>query len=416
MTGPRSVSDAADLVQHFVPGERVFLPGSAGEAPGIIEALYADAAPPLAITASFVPGLNAVSLDRLAEGSTWTGTFPPTSVAGPQDTSRFRALPLSYYGFAGHLARAAFDTVVVHVSRPDANGICWLGPAVEFTPVAIRCSRRVFAVVNDRMPRLAGSATFDVKRAALVLETSAMLREYDVGAPSEQASVIAGHIAAFVEDGSTLQVGLGKVPDALMRALGDRRRLRLHSGMLSDGTRLLAEAGALDPDARHTSCVHIGTAAYYAWLDGRPEFDVRGCDVTHAPATLAALPRLVAVNSAISVDLFGQANLEMLDGRQVSGVGGAADFAHAAAMAVDGLSIVALPATSGRNPVSRIVPQLEGVCSLPRTAIDVVITEHGAADLRSCAIGERAERLIAVADPSFRRELADTWKTMADRF
>jgi len=190
------------------------------------------------------------------------------------------------------------------------------------------------------------------------------------------------------------------VPDALMRILTDRRELRLHSGMLSDGTRALAESKCLDPDWLHTSCVHIGSKDYYEWLSGRSDFAVRSCDYTHDPCVIANLRRFVAVNSALTVDLFGQANLEILNGRMMSSVGGAADFARGASLSMNGISIVALPSVSKRGMVSRIVPKLESICSLPRNDIDIVVTEHGAADLRNCSVMERAEKLISIAAPS----------------
>ncbi|GGH24359.1 acetyl-CoA hydrolase [Alsobacter metallidurans] len=412
----RRVNDPAGLVRLLSAGDRIYLPGAGAEVPALVDALCAASAPPLHITGAFVPGINPVPVERLPEGSIWSSPFAQPAPSGSQAGGRLRHLPMSYGAFASHLRGATFDVGFVHVSPPDANGLCSLGIAVEFTPIALQRCRRIFAVVNPRMPRIPGAETFALARADAVLELDTPLREYDVGTPSPQASRIAELIAGFVIDGSTLQVGLGKTPDALMRIVADRRGLRLHSGMLSDATRLLADGGSLDPRALHASCVHVGTAAYYDWLADRADFAVRACDYTHGPATLAGLPRLVAVNSALSVDLFGQANLEMLDGRMISGVGGAADFAQAASLAHDGVSIIALPATSGRNAVSRITARLDGVCSLPRHAIDVVITEHGVADLRGLAVTERAERLVAIAAPEHRGALQDAWKDIAARF
>ena len=411
---PARVSDAADLVRHFVPGESVFLPGSAGEAVPLIEAL--SDAPPLAISTSFVPGINPLPLERFADGTTVTGLFAPPGIAGAQAGRHFRHLPVSYAAYAARLDTGpGVDTCVVHVAPPDAHGRCSLGPAVEFTAIVRRRARRVMAVVNPRLPRLPGAEFVAWEDFDLVAEASFAPREYSVGAPSARAEAIATRIAAFVGDGATLQIGLGKVPDALLRRLTDRRGLRLHSGMLSDGARLLADSGSLDAGWPHTSCVHVGSGDYYGWLSERADFAVRGCDATHAPSLLAGLRRLVAVNSALSVDLFGQANLEMLDGRMVSGIGGAPDFARAAALSPDGISIVALPSTSGRAEASRIVPRLDGICSLPRNDIDVVITEHGAADLRHGSVVERAERLIAVAAPQHRGALVDAWRDIAQR-
>lgn len=407
------ITSAAALAACFRPGERVYLPGSAAEVVPLVAALGEEGAPPLDLTTSFVPGLNPLRLDRFAAGTVVSGMFAPPGVAAAQAEGRFRHVPLSYGVFAARLKQGpGFDTCIIQVAPPGRDGRCSLGPAVEFTPIAAARARRIIAVINPRLPAIPGADSIALADAALVAELDFPIRLYDVGAPSAQAKAIATRIAAFIEDGSTLQIGLGKVPDALLREVVDRRSLRLFSGMLSDGARMLLEAGALDGDFRHTSCVHVGSQDYYDWIADRPEFDVRACDVTHAPGVLARQRRFVAVNSAVSVDLFGQANLEMLDGRMISGVGGAPDFARAAAAAADGVSIVALPAEA--RGITRVVPRLDGLVSLARTDIDVIITEHGTADLRHCSAMERAERIIAVAAPAHRDALAAAWGEMTD--
>ncbi len=404
------------LLDRLKPGARVFLPGSAGEPDGLTDALCAAGAPALDITSSYVPGINPVPLDRLPDGSRFTGLFAHPQGRAARERGLFRQLPLSYGGFVRHLgACPPFDATVVQVGPPDADGRCPLGPAVEFTALAVRRSRQVLAVVNPRIAGPPGSVSLPLSSFAAWIENDAPLRGYDVGAPSTQAAAIAAQIAPFVRDGATLQVGLGKVPDALMRLLGDRTELRLFSGMLSDGARLLAERGCLDADAVHTACVYLGSPDFYRWLAERRDFAAAGCDVTHAVPRLVALPRFVAVNSAVSVDLLGQANLEMLDGRMISGVGGAADFARGAALAPDGISIVALPSVGGRDAVSRIVPMLDGVASLPRHDIDVVVTEQGAADLRGLDARTRAERILQVAAPQHRAALQAALAGMAER-
>lgn len=407
------ITTATALAACLRPGERVYLPGSAAEVVPLVEALCAEGAPALDLTTSFVPGINPLPLDRFAPGTVVTGMFVPPGIAGMQAHGRFRHVPLSYGVYAARLKQAPwFDSCVIQVAPPDRHGRCSLGPAVEFTPIAAARSHRIVAVINPLLPRIPGAASIALAEAAVVAELDFPIRPYDVGAPSIQAKAIAARIAAFVADGSTVQIGLGKVPDALLREVVDRRRLRLFSGMISDGARLLLEAGALDADFRHTSCVHVGSPDYYDWVADRPEFEVRACDVTHDQGVLAQQQHFVAVNSAVSVDLFGQANLEMVDGRMVSGVGGAPDFARAAAAASDGVSIVALPAESGRG-ATRIVPRLDGMGSLPRSDIDVIITEHGTADLRHLGVTERAERLIEIAAPAHRAALADAFRDIA---
>lgn len=409
MRGPARVRDAAGLAHRLTRGDRIFLPGSTGEVPAFVDALCDGTAPPVAITSSFIPGINTPPVDRLPGGTTFTSMFSHPVARGAQAAAAFCHLPLSYAGFSHYLLGVAFDACLLHVAPPDANGRCSLGAAVEFAPQVMPRARKIFGVINPAMPRMPGAATIEFNAFDAVTETGALLRTYDVGAPSVQAQAIAKNIAAFVHDGATLQVGLGKAPDALARLLSGRKKLRLHSGMLSDGARVLAERGCLDPDHRHTSCVHIGSASYYEWLRENQLFAVCGCEQTHSVAALSNQRNFIAVNSAISVDLFGQANLEMLDGRMISGAGGAPDFARAAALAPDGLSIIALPAAGGRSMASRIVANLDGPVSLPRQDVDIVVTEQGAADLRGKTVVERARALIDIADPRHRADLLAAW-------
>ncbi len=412
---PKHVASLPALAAQLSPGEHIYLPGSTGEPAGLTDALFAGHMPALDITASYVPGVNPVPT-RFPANTRYTSMFAQPAHSGAQATGAYRHLPMSYSAFGRHLQdNLTFDTCIVHVAPPDAEGRCSLGPAVEFTLMAARKSRRLFAVVNPRMPRVANSAALPFDSFEYTTEIAAPLRSYDVGAPSIEAEAIATRLADFVQDDATLQIGLGKVPDALMARLTDRRGLKLFSGMLSDGARTLADAGSLDRTFTHTCCLQLGSVGYYDWLADRSDFAVRGCEITHSAAVLATLPRLVAVNSALSVDLFGQANLEMLGGRMVSGCGGAPDFARGAALSEGGVSIVALPSTAGRDAASRIVPELAGLVTLPRTDIDVVVTEHGAADLRGCTVVERGERLIAIAAPQHRSTLADAWRDITRR-
>ena len=415
-SGAKRAVAVETLARSFGRHERVFLPGSAGECAGLTEALCAADAVPLHITASFIPGINPVPVASLPKGTTFANMFANAGIAAAQVSGAFQHLPLAYSAFAKYVAeQVVFDACVVQVAPPGADGRCSLGAAVEFTPIVAKRSKRILAVINPRMPVLPDAASLPLADFHLVAECDAPLREYHAGPVSAEAQQIADTIARFVDDGAALQIGLGKVPDALLRNLTARRGLRLHSGMISDGVMALASAGALDPDWVHTSCVHVGSAAYYAWLDGRTDFAVHDCSRTHAAAVLSVLPRLVAVNAALSVDLFGQANLEQLDGRMISGVGGAPDFARGASQSPGGISLVALPSTSRKGELSRIVASLDGPCSIPRSDIDVIVTEHGAADLRGCSVIERARRLILIAAPQHRAALEEAFHGMAKK-
>jgi acyl-CoA hydrolase len=405
------VSGLAAIPTALSAGERVFLPGSAAEVPALTALLTAPDAVPLHLTATLVPGINAMPALPLAGGATLTNPFA-FGPAGSQAVGAARHLPCSYAGFSKHVAHSRFDTVIVTVAPPGPDGRASLGPAVEFTPMARARAGRMIAVINHALPPLPDAPSIALGEAALVVETDSPLCSYDAGATTPEALAIATGIAGFIGDGATVQIGIGKVPDALLRALTDRRGLRLHSGMLSDGMQALLAAGALDPTHQPTACVHVGTQAHYNWLRDRAGLVVAPVSQTHAPATLAAQPRLVAVNAAIEVDLFGQVNLEFIGPRAISGVGGAGDFAAAAARASDGLSIVGLPALGPRG-IARIVPRLAGPVSLPRHEVDVIVTEFGAADLRGLSTLARAERIIALAAPDHRAALADAWRDIA---
>ncbi len=405
-----SIDAMADAIR---PGESIYLPGSAGEPTALLAALATrpERTRELRILTSAVPGINRLPVDTLDPTAQITGLFMQPGLRQAQRDGRFRQLPLSFAGFVKHVReRVAMDTCVVQVSPPDAAGLCSLGAAVEFTALVQAGSRRTLALLNPNMPAIPGAAALPFSAFDAVCEVDTPLPTYDVGATGAAATVIAGHIAGFVEDGSALQAGLGKVPEALYGLLQDRRRLRLQSGMLSDGALSLQRAGALDPDFRHMSCVWVGTAELYRVLRDVDGFAVLGCDLTHDVCRLAQAERFVAVNSALSVDLFGQANLEHAGGRAVSGVGGAPDFAQAARLSRGGVSVVALPAAFGAPLQSRIVPRLaDEIVSLPRHMVDLVVTDYGVADLRGRTVFERAEALMAVAGPGFRAGLEQAW-------
>jgi acyl-CoA hydrolase len=400
----------------FSSGEKIFVPGSSGEPTALLGRVFA--AGNAEIVTSFAPGVNVLTGDMLGPGTRVSGPFMSPGLGALQRTGRYRHLPLSYFGMAKWLRESPpFDVCVIQISSPDAAGLCSLGPSAEFTPSVLRRARRVIAVVNPSVPWLRAAPTVRLADCHTVVETDAPVLVYRPEPADSTVQAIAIHTACFIEDGATLQLGLGKIPHALAGALHSRRKLRLHSGLLSDGCMALAEAGALACDHPHVAAVMLGSAELYAWAESAQLIEMRGVEYTHDPQVVATLDRLVAVNSALEVDLFGQCNLEHADGRAVSGGGGASDFAHAARLAPGGISIIALAATLGGGRISRIRARLGvgAVATLPRTDVDVVVTEHGAADLRGLSVHERAEALIEVAAPAHRADLATEWRDIAGR-
>ena len=230
------------LADTLAGGGLTYIPGSAGEPTPLLDLWAADPerTRDARILTSLLPGINTLAMDGLHPTATVTGLFMQPAWQAAQVAGRFRHLPLSYSGVVRHVReRVAAETCVVHVSPPDAAGRCSLGPAVEFTPLVQARSRRTVALVNPLLPAIPGAPSLEYGAFDAAAEVEFAPRGYEVGAPNRTAAAIAGHVAGFIGDGCTLQVGLGKVPDALMVLLRERRGLRLHSGMLADS--------ALDP-------------------------------------------------------------------------------------------------------------------------------------------------------------------------
>jgi acyl-CoA hydrolase len=399
------------------PDNLVYVAGSSGAPAAFVDSLLAerDSTQDLHILTSFIPGINALDLTQLHASARVTGLFMQAAFADAQRDARFRALPMSYAAFVVYLReRVDIDLAVVQVSPPDGKGQCSLGPAVEFMPVALSKSRRRLALVNASTPRLSTSVSLPYDSFDFVCEVDTPLPSYATST-DETSRVIARNVATLIEDGSVLQLGLGKLPSALGHVLKKHRGLQFHSGMLSDEFLELSDCGALDGDFKHTACVAVGSKEFYSRLSDYPALRLAGCEITHDCQELGRYRRFVAVNSALEVDLFGQCNLEHAAGGAVSGVGGAPDFARAARLSSGGRSVIALNAKHKSG--SRLVPALSppSVASLTRYDVDFVVTEFGIADLAAKSVHERAQALIDIAAPEFRDNLGSQWHAIAAR-
>jgi acetyl-CoA hydrolase len=301
------------------------------------------------------------------------------------------------------------DVVMLQVPPPDDEGRYSLGLAHEYLTAALEKARVVIGEVNPSVPWTHGSVYLKASDLALLIDAEHPPIAAESAAPGAVEQAIARHIADRVPDGATLQVGIGKLPEAVMSALHGRRDLGLHSGAIGDGIAVLAEAGALT-NARKRIDTGVGIAGILMggerlrrWAHRNPRLALRGTDYTHHPDVLASLNQLVAINSAIEVDLTGQVNAEMAGGVYVGAVGGAVDFLRGAARSPGGLPIVALPATA--KGATRIVARLTGPVSTPRCDAGLIVTEHGVADLRGQSLSRRVQRMIDIAAPEHRDEL-----------
>lgn len=310
------------------------------------------------------------------------------------------------------------DVGLVQVSPPDDDGTVTLGIGVEYVADAIPHTRTLIAEINQQMPRTAGGPRLPLSAFAAVVETDRPLREAPTRAADPVDVRIAEHVASIVDDGATIQIGVGSLPSAVLDALTGHKDLGFHSGMISDGVLTLIEKGVItgarkeiDPGVSVTGAALCSTEGY-ARLRGMP-IVFRPASYTHAPPVLSQLGSLVSINSAIEVDLLGQVGAELARGVHIGAVGGQVDFSRAASL-TGSRSIIALRSTngSGDRAESTIVPSLRGaVVTTARVDVDAVVTEHGVAMLTGCTVAERALRLIEVASPEHRealqRSLAD---------
>lgn len=397
---------------------RVYVPGVSGESTLLGKALRAepDAAAGVTFTGVWLPGINRLDYAGLHPQARAEAFFITPDLHGSFRAGRVAYRPLSYFEAYRWLREGpAVDLALLQVSPPDRVGRVSLGVANDFTPAILGRARHRLAHINPLLPPTRGAATIAYTELDWVIEAPSPLLG-DGGGEDAAWTAIGRHVAELVADGATIEIGIGRVPQVL-HALTSHRNLRVHSGAITSPLLALAAAGALaDTADAVTAGVALGSEALYAFAAADPRVRFAPVGWTHAMATLSRIERFVAINGVIEVDLWGQANAEMVDGRHVSSAGGIGDFIRGARAAPGGLAIIALPATARNGSVSRIVPQLtDTVVSVGRTDVDIVVTEHGVARLRHASIDERAEALIAIAAPAFREPLAAAWSARRSR-
>jgi len=348
-----------------------------------------------------------------------TGTIRALAEANVLDV-----LPCHYSDFERALGRGGPNTVdvlLLQLAPAGPDGRYSLSVAHEYLVPLVDSARLVIAEVNAAAPWTHGERSLGEDDIDVLVRTERPLLELPRAAPSPTNIAIARHVASCIEDGATLQLGIGSLPEAVLAQLHDRRDLGIHSGAVGDAVADLTERGVVT-NARKTldagasvAGVMMGSRRIHDFAHRNAALQFRATSYTHAASTLAAIDRLVAINSAIEVDLTGQVNAEVASGRYLGAVGGALDFIRGARLSRGGLSIVALPSRAG--PHSRIVAQLSGPISTPRSDAALIATEHGIADLRGASLSQRVQRMLSIAHPDDRdalaRAAATAWRTRA---
>jgi acetyl-CoA hydrolase len=312
------------------------------------------------------------------------------------------------------------DVALIHVSPPDEHGFCSFGIEVGLTKSVAESAAMIIAEVNQQMPRTLGDSFIHVSRLNYMVPTDYELPELPM-ADEENAEIyekIASYVAELIPDGATMQMGIGAIPDAVLRHLFTKKDLGVHTEMFSDGVIDLVEAGVLTNSRKtlHPGKIIagfiLGTKRLYKWVDDNPLIELHPTEYVNDPFIIAQNERMVAINSAIEVDLTGQVCADSIGHRLFSGVGGQLDFIYGSSRSKGGVPIIALPSTA--KDFSRIVATLKpgaGVVTT-RNHVRYIITEHGIADLYGKTIRQRAQALINIAHPKFREELTRQAKEM----
>jgi acyl-CoA hydrolase len=305
------------------------------------------------------------------------------------------------------------DVALLELSPPDSHGFCSFGVGVDTSLTAAKCARYVVAQINDQMPRTYGDSFIHVNELDVVVESSRPLCAMKKPGITDMHVAIARNVAGLIEDGSVLQTGIGGIPDAVLPFLMDRKDLAVHSELVSDGVIPLIEAGVITGAAKNFKPRKIiagfclGTKKMFDFVDNNPIFEFHPTCYTNDPAFIARNDKMVAINSALQIDITGQICADSIGTRFYSGIGGQVDFLLGASRSKGGKPIIAISSTAKDGTVSRIVPMLDpgaGVVT-SRGLVRYVVTEYGVAYLHGKSIRERARALIAIAHPKFREEL-----------
>jgi acyl-CoA hydrolase len=410
---------AARALEAVHSGNRVWIQSGCGTPSALVEALVARAPEVRDVEIIHMMTLGRADYTKPEHEGRFRhrGLFLGANVREAVAAGRADYTPIFLCEIEGLFESGALplDVVLMQVSPPDAHGFVSLGTAVDCTLTAARCAKTVIAEVNDHMPRTHGDTFLHISHISAVVETSEPLLELRTEPFTEMHLRVARNVASLIPDGATLQTGIGGISEAVLECLGDKHDLGIHTEMCPDGVIDLMESGVLNGERKSlhrgkaVAAFVLGTQRLFDFIHENPSFEFRQIGYTNDPFVVAQNDRMVAINSALQIDLTGQVCADSLGTRPYSGFGGQLDFIRGAARSKGGVPIIALPSTAMCGNVSRIVPVLEPGAGVVTSRADVhyVVTEHGIAYLHGKTLRERAQALIAIADPRFQADLED---------
>ncbi len=310
------------------------------------------------------------------------------------------------------------DVALIQISSPDDHGFCSFGVSCDYTKPAAECAKLVIAQVNENMPRTMGDAFIHISDIDCIVEASIPLVELKPPRITEVEEAIGKNCASLVEDGATLQLGIGAIPDAALLFLKNKKDLGIHSEMISDGVLELIESGVITNKMKtiHKGKIVVsflmGTKKLYDFVNNNPMVEMYSVDYVNNPVVIMKNYKMVSINSCVQVDLMGQVASETIGLKQFSGVGGQVDFVRGVSMAEGGKSIIAMPSTASGGKVSRIVPLLDegAAVTTSRNDVQYIVTEYGIASLKGKTLKDRGRALINIAHPDFKDQLISEWE------
>ncbi len=423
------ITTADEAVKIIKSGDRVFLTGNASVPLPLLDALVRRA--PGLMDVEVCHPLTICPADYVApemEGHLRINSmFISANVRNAVNQGRADFTPVMLSEFPllfknGHLP---LDVALIHVSPPDENGFCSMGAESGLTISAAEVAKIVIVQVNEQMPRTLGDTAMHIDKMHYIVPSDTPLFEMPMGDDADQEVVekIAAHIAELIPDGATMQLGIGALPNAVLKFLFAKKDLGIHSELISDGVIDLVEAGVVNGSRKSlhpgkiTCGFLLGTKRLYDWVDNNPLVELHRTEYVNDPFVVAQNDRMVAINSAIEVDFTGQVCADSIGTKMHSAVGGQLDFIYGASRSKGGVPIIALPSTStlrDGSVVSKIVPMLKlgaGVVT-SRNHVHYVVTEFGAAALYGKTVRQRTQALINVAHPQFRAEITEKAKEL----
>lgn len=420
MVKPELVS-AQEAIKAIEPGSTVFIGESCGEPQTLVEALIASK--------DKLRGTRILDSRRFA-GAKYAplGDYfeiisfqlaPDTYKIAHSGKIDFLPLKLSeMHRLFAPDGPLQIDVALVQVSPPDDRGHCSFGVSVGYTLDAALKAKTVIAEVNEHMPRTYGGNALPMDKFDYTVQTSRPLVEYPAHKIGRQHMMVAQNVSRLIGDGATLSLGIGAISEAVLKTLKGKQNLGIHSGLITDEIIAPVEEGIITnrqkniDKAKTVSALAMGSRRLFQFIHENHGIEMRPYYYTHDIDTIKQLDNFILINSALEIDLTGQVNGESIGHVQFSGVGGQADFVRGAALSKGGKVIIALTSTAGNGSISRIVPQLKQgtTVTTPRYDIQYIVTEYGIAELWGKTISERAEALIAIAHPDFRKELRQSWQ------